>query len=279
MAEATKDFSQSSFPQVNTPEELRDFLENAVQNRTDLYRGLCSDVVSEFPIVFLLNKIGVLKELEIFGNLKPEAIFGDDIRLQFPKNSRKGGLSFDAKTPVLISDVSAPILIKVLLDLKPFIWPKYPGNPLYRPLEWLVNTYGKPPLDKDILEKCATGSDELCLFANFITPDTLRDYAQNNTVSGDYKIGGIPPHITGHPKAVLDALRKNPSLLDETSFPALEKFFDTALTNHNHYFRQTWDYGRKWEDGKLGDLKKLLSAYTARATQPAPAAPATPAPM
>lgn len=279
MAKATKDFPHPSSPQVTTPEELRDFLENAVQNKTYLYRGLCSDVVSEFPIVFLLNQIGVLKELEIFGNLKPEAIFGYHTRLEFLNNRRKNGFFSDPKTPVLISAVSAPILIKVLLDLKPFIWPKYPGNPLYRPLEWLVNTYGKLPLDKDILEKCATGSDELCLFANFITPETLRDYAQNNTVSRDYKIGPISPHITGHPKAVLDALRKNPSLLDETSFPALEKFFDTALTNHNDYFRQTWDYEREWWDGELGDLKKLLSAYTARATQPAPAAPATPAPM
>ncbi|MBL8640882.1 MAG: hypothetical protein JNL76_02080 [Alphaproteobacteria bacterium] len=279
MAEATQDFSQSSFPQVNTPEELRDFLENAVQNKTYLYRGLCSDAVSELPIVSLLNNIGVLRELEIFGNLKPEDIFGYHTKLGFLNNRGKKVFFSDPKTPVLISDVSAPILIKVLLDLKPFMLPKYPGNPLYPPLEWLVNTYGKPPLDKGILEKCATESDELCLFANFITPDTLRDYAQNNTVSGDYKIGNIQPHITGHPKAVLDALRKNPSLLDETSFPALEKFFDTALTNHNHYFRETWDYGREWRDGELGDLKKLLSAYTARTTHPAPAAPATPAPM
>jgi hypothetical protein len=274
MAKATKDFPQPSSRQVTTPEELRNFLEDAVQNRTDLYRSLCSNVVSEFPIVFLLNEIGVLKELEIFGNLKPEAIFGYGTRLRF--NRGKNDFPSDPKTPVLISAVSAPILIKVLLALKSFILPSYPGNPLYPPLEWLVNTYGKPPLDKDILEKCATGSDELCLFANFITSETLRDYAQNNTVSGDYKIGSTPPpYITGHPEAVIYALRKNPSLLDETSFPALKQFFDTALANHNYEGEAWyWDCTSNYTREELTALEGLLSAHTARTTQPAPAAPA-----
>lgn len=243
MAEATKDFSQFSFPQVTTPEDLRDFLENAVQNHPEwFYRRF--GAIKNAPIIDMLGRIGVL--IELYGQGRPLL-----------------------NKPCLINEVSAPIFIKVVLGIEPSSSSICSG--LFYPvsLQWLLDTYGKPELLQDILKRRAPRSDELHLFANFITPDTLRIYAEKHAEVRYNE--DRDPYMTGSPEAVVAALHKNPSLLDDTSFPAVQKFFNAAWSIYPHSELLTPE--------ALTALKKLLSAHTARTTHPAPAAPATPAPV
>ena len=197
MAKATKDFPHPSSPQVTTPEELRDFLENAVQNYPEWF---CSPfgAIERAPIIGMLGRIGVLIELYIQGR---------------PLLNK----------PCLINEVSAPIFIKVVLGIDPSS--SSICADLFHPasLQWLLDTYGEPELIQDILKGRAPGSNELPLFANFITPDTLRIYAEEH--AGVRYNEHRDPYMTGSPEAVVAALHKNPSLLDDTSFPAVQKFF------------------------------------------------------
>jgi hypothetical protein len=245
MAKATKDFSQSSSPQVTTPEELRDFLEDAVQKHPEwFYRPF--GAMGNAPIIDMLSRIGVLSELDSQGR---------------PSLNK----------PCLINEVSAPIFIKVVLGIEPSSSSIRAG--LFHPvsLQWLLDTYGNPDLHQDILKRCAVGRFELPLFANFMPPDTLRIYVEKHAEVryNEYH----DPYMTGSPEAVVAALRKNPDLLDKTSFPAVKNFYDTACMVHMAGYIAP----ELREDSKeLIELEKILSAYT---TPAPPAAPATPAPM
>lgn len=268
MAKATKDFPHPSSPQVTTPEELRDFLENAVQNHPKwFYRPF--GAMENAPIIDMLNIAGVFKEIYIFSNPKTTLHFSVSNRYFAFHTYTPGGRDMYPdypRTPVLISAVSAPILLKVLFGISPSGSSICAGRFSPAGLEWLLDTYGNPDLQQDILKRLAPGSDELHLFANFITPDTLRIYAENHAKVRYNE--HCEPYMTGSPEAVVAALHKNPSLLNDTSFPAVQKFFNAASRRPPYFVAST--------PRTLRELEKILSAYTTPAT---PAAPATPAPM